>query len=202
MVGASLGNGPHRSVRNTSVCGTIPCSLSQLKYGRKSVPPPPRVKARLVDRPDRSEFSGQRHRSKSRARVVAAVLQGSTESPLENEARGNTISAREILDKASRQIDSGLNRDPRTSGADHASHGRCLRRSGPVSNRGIPVNARCWNSPQASGTHAREILESKCLLGWVLQEEGHFPEAEKLQRETLNDDRRTLDLTTLKLCRC
>ncbi len=36
--GASPGNVPQRSVRNTSDCGTTPCSSSQSKHGRKSVP--------------------------------------------------------------------------------------------------------------------------------------------------------------------
>ncbi len=39
--GASLGKVPQRSVRSTSVWGTIPRSRSQSKHGRKSVPPPP-----------------------------------------------------------------------------------------------------------------------------------------------------------------
>ena len=38
---ASSGNVPQRSVRKTSVWGTMPRLLSQSKHGRKSVPPPP-----------------------------------------------------------------------------------------------------------------------------------------------------------------
>lgn len=34
--GTSLGNAPHRSVKNTSVCGTIPRSSSHAKHGRDS----------------------------------------------------------------------------------------------------------------------------------------------------------------------
>lgn len=109
-----------------------------------------------------------------------------------SEARGNSITAREILDKASKDIGAGLAEDPQLQAEMMNVMGDVYDELGlyPVAEslltRAIEIRRTVL------GPSHPDTLESKRLLGWVLQEEGRSAEAEKLQRETLADERRVL----------
>jgi tetratricopeptide (TPR) repeat protein len=109
-----------------------------------------------------------------------------------SEARGNTITARELLDRSSTQIDTGLANDPEVQA-------QMLQAMGEVYS-GLGLRSRA----EALLTHAVDIrrrvlgpdhpdtLDSMSQLSQVLYFEGRYPETEKLQRETLAAQQRVL----------
>jgi len=131
-------------------------------------------------------------RERDRANRVTEFITDMFKVSDPSEARGNSITAREILDKASKDIDTGLSKDPEIQAqmmsvmADVYDGLGLYPRAESLLTRAVEIR-RGVLGPQHPDT-----LESKRLLGWVLQEEGRYAEAEKLQRETLEDDRRVL----------
>ncbi len=71
-------------------------------------------------------------------------------------ARGNSITAREILDKASKDIDTGLAKDPVLSGAMMQSHGGRIRRALDCTRK----HSLCWQSA-GYPTPRRGAIESR-----------------------------------------
>lgn len=131
-------------------------------------------------------------RERDRANRITEFMTDMFKMSDPSQARGNTVTAREILDKASKKIDSGLDSDPELQAqmmhvmADVYDDLGLYSTAEPLLRRSIEIQRT------ALGPYDRETLESKRLLGWVLQEEDHYAEAEKLLRETLQDERRTL----------
>ena len=118
------------------------------------------------------------------------------------EARGNSITAREILDKASTDIDTGLNRDPElqaqlmfTMGAVYDNLG-LYPRAQSLDQRAVDIRK------SALGPDHPDTLRSVHNLADVLDEQGHYAEAGKLYRDTLAASTRVLgpeDRETLRL---
>jgi non-specific serine/threonine protein kinase/serine/threonine-protein kinase len=109
-----------------------------------------------------------------------------------NEARGNRITAREILDKASHQIHTGLSQDPELQAEMMDVMGNVYWNLGLYS-RAHPL------LEQSADTRLRLLgpEHPATLLSWyhmaaALDREGHFAEAEKLERKTLDIRRRVL----------
>jgi eukaryotic-like serine/threonine-protein kinase len=109
-----------------------------------------------------------------------------------SEARGNSITARELLDKSSKDIDTGLANDPelqaqmlQTMGEVYSGLG--LRsRAETLLTRAVDIRRRVL------GPNNPDTLDSMSKLSWILYLEGRYPDAEKLQRETLAAQRRVL----------
>ncbi len=131
-------------------------------------------------------------RERDRATRITGFMTNMFKLSDPNEARGNTITVREMLDKASKDIDTGLGKDPELQAQMMDVMGGVYRNLGldlsaePLLRRAMKIQA------VALGPGHVDTVQSKHLLGIVLEEEGHFAEAEKLQRETLEDARRTL----------
>ena len=103
-----------------------------------------------------------------------------------SEARGNTITAREVLDKASKEIDTGLANDPQLQaqmmtvmGAVYENLG-LYSQSEPLLRRALDIHQRTL------GPRSKETLQSIYDLSQVLTWEGHIPEAERLCRQSLD----------------
>ncbi|MGA8103313.1 MAG: serine/threonine-protein kinase, partial [Candidatus Acidiferrales bacterium] len=103
-----------------------------------------------------------------------------------SEARGNTITAREILDKASMDIDTGLTKDPEL-------RAQMMHLMGDVYyNLGLYPRAQSLQQQSMEirqrvlGPEHPDTLKSMNNLANVLNDEGHSAEAEKLDRETLD----------------
>jgi non-specific serine/threonine protein kinase/serine/threonine-protein kinase len=109
-----------------------------------------------------------------------------------SEARGNSITAREILDKASKEIDTGLAKD-------QVVQAQMMHVMGNVyANLGVYPRAQSLLE-QAAKIRTRELgaehtdtLASARELAWTLRQAGHYAEAEKLLRPTLEAQRRIL----------
>jgi eukaryotic-like serine/threonine-protein kinase len=107
-------------------------------------------------------------------------------------ARGNTITARAILDKASKEIDPGLALDP-------VLQAQMMHVMGDVyGNLGLYAQAQSLLTQavdirrRALGPKNPDLLRSMNRLGWILEEQHRYPEAEKLMRETLEVQRQVL----------
>jgi len=109
-----------------------------------------------------------------------------------SEARGNSITAREILDKASKDVESALVKDPElqaqmmmTMGSVYLNLG-LYPRAESLSKQAVDIRRRVLG-PEDPAT-----LSAQQSLGDILEHEGRYPDAEKLDRDTLDVRRRTL----------
>jgi eukaryotic-like serine/threonine-protein kinase len=109
-----------------------------------------------------------------------------------SESRGNSITAREILDNASQQISSGLAGEPLVQARLMGAMGNVFQslglypKSQDLLQRAIDIEKR------SSGTTDPQTLSFMNSLGSTLLMEGHPTDAEKLQRQALEAQRRLL----------
>jgi tetratricopeptide (TPR) repeat protein len=105
---------------------------------------------------------------------------------------GKTITAREILDKAAQQIEAGLAKDPEAQAHMMYVMGEVYDNMGLISQgkallgRAIEIQRRVLSPNDV------QTLASQSQMAVILTEEGHFEEAEKLQRETFDTCTRVL----------
>ena len=131
-------------------------------------------------------------RERDRADRVTQFMTGMFKVSNPSESRGNDIRAREILDKASADIDAGLRQDPELQaqmmhvmGNVYESLG-LYSKSEPLLRRAVEIRRRTL------GARDPETLKSMGSLAQVLEEESRYPEAEKLIRQTLDGRRSRL----------
>ena len=131
-------------------------------------------------------------RERDRAARITDFMKGMFKVSDPSEARGNTITAREILDKSSKEIDMGLAEDPETQaqlmevmGDVYQSLG-LYPRARPLLERAVDIERHTL------GPKNPETLRSMDDLAWLLYREGHHAEAERLGRETLDIRRKVL----------
>jgi non-specific serine/threonine protein kinase/serine/threonine-protein kinase len=109
-----------------------------------------------------------------------------------SEARGNSITARELLDKASREIDTGLASDPKVQARMLQVMGDVYRNLGlyaqaePLLTRAVQIQRRVL------GPNDRDTLNSMSSLALLIHRQGREAEAEKLQRQIVETERRAL----------
>jgi non-specific serine/threonine protein kinase/serine/threonine-protein kinase len=109
-----------------------------------------------------------------------------------NEARGNSVTAREILDKASNDMGKGLAQDPEAQSLMMEVMARTYTNLG-LYPRAYELAKNAFDSrTRLLGSDNPKTLESMTQLGWILSRQGHYPEAERLEREALARDRRIL----------
>jgi serine/threonine protein kinase len=108
------------------------------------------------------------------------------------EARGNSVTAREILDQASNEIDSGLASDPEVQarmlnvmGNVYYNLGLFARAESLLS-RAVEIRRRVL------GSQNLDTLDSIDELGSAIWQQARYPEAEKLVREALDGRQRIL----------
>ena len=134
----------------------------------------------------------QTKRERDRADRVTKFMTGMFKVSNPSEARGNAVTAREILDKSSKDIDTGLRKDPElqaqlmeTMAQTYAGLGLYGRAQDLVE------HARTIQS-SLFGYRNRETLASDSYLGQLLRAQGHLPEAEKLLQNTIEVQRQVL----------
>ncbi len=109
-----------------------------------------------------------------------------------SQARGNSITVREILDKASRDINSGLTQDPQLQA--HLMYTMAI----VYGNLGLSPRAQSLFEQaieiqrRVLGPQHPDTLKSTTSLAWTLSQQGRYAEAEKLTRQSLAVDYRVL----------
>jgi eukaryotic-like serine/threonine-protein kinase len=131
-------------------------------------------------------------RERDRADRIADFMTGVFKVSDPSERVGSKVTAQEVLDKAAKDIDTGLAKDPELHGQMIQVMARAYMNLGLYSRaqslyeRGIEV------SGAAVGREHRNTLHMVSELGWTLFEEGRLSEAEGLDRRLLDTERRVL----------
>jgi eukaryotic-like serine/threonine-protein kinase len=109
-----------------------------------------------------------------------------------SQARGESITAREILDKAAQRIDTGLAKDPEAQAHMMYVMAEVYDNLGLIGDARSLVERAAELQQRVLGQKSPELLSSMELMGKTLTEQGHFAEAENLQRQTLEFRRQVL----------
>jgi eukaryotic-like serine/threonine-protein kinase len=131
-------------------------------------------------------------RERDRADRIAEFMTGIFKVSDPSERVGNTVTARDVLDKAAKDIDTGLSKDPELQARMMHVIGRAYMmlglyvRAQSQFERGIKV------SSSALGQENRETLKTMEDLGWTLFQQGDLAEAERQERRLLDVQRRVL----------
>jgi len=132
------------------------------------------------------------NQERDRATRIATFMSNMFKVPDPSEARGNSVTAREILDRAANDIGTGLAQDPDVQ--SQMLH----EMAGTYNNLGLHARAhelaqRALDARQSlHGADDPKTLESMTQLGLILHMEGHDADAEPLDRRALADERRVL----------
>jgi eukaryotic-like serine/threonine-protein kinase len=131
-------------------------------------------------------------RERDRADRITSFMTGMFKVSNPTESRGNKVTAREILDKASRDIRTGLAKDPELQaqmmnvmGTVYFNLGLYLE-AHPLLGRALEIRTRVL------GPEHIDTLKSMNNLGTVLDDEGRYAEAERLHRQVLEVRTRVL----------
>ncbi len=133
-------------------------------------------------------------RERDRADRIAGFMTGMFKVSDPNEAKGNSITAREILDKASKEIDAGLAKDPELQARMMNVMGTVYRNLGIYSPAHSLLVRALEIRRHVLGPENPSTLSAMSDLAGILYEESRFAESEKLLRETLTSQRRVLGL--------
>lgn len=109
-----------------------------------------------------------------------------------SQARGNSVTARELLDKASQQIDTGLADDPLLQARMMNVMGTVYENLGLFSQAEPLLRHAVEIREQKLGGENKDTLQSMYQLSEVLTWQGKLPEAEKLCRESFEGRKRFL----------
>jgi serine/threonine protein kinase/tetratricopeptide (TPR) repeat protein len=132
------------------------------------------------------------NQERDRATRIADFMSGMFKVPDPSEARGNSVTAREILDRAANDIGTGLARDPEVQ--SQMMH----EMASTYNNLGLQARAQTLAQRALDarlslhGPNDPKTLESATQLGLIMHMEGHDTEAEALDRRALADERRVL----------
>src|SRR5262249_8987983 len=131
-------------------------------------------------------------RERDRADRVTEFMASMFKVSSPSEARGNTITAREVLDKASRDIDSGLAQDPELQAQMMFLMSRVYGSLGLYSRSEGLARQAARIRTRVLGPDDPQTLDAMARLEWSLNKQGKSTEAEKLERETLDTRLRIL----------
>jgi len=132
------------------------------------------------------------NQERDRASRITDFMTGMFKVSDPSEARGNSVTAREILDKASKEIGTSLSHDPLVQSqmmyvmATTYLNLGLYARAHELSKGALDARMRLL------GADDRATLQSMTQLGSVLYTEGRFADAEKQSREALASERRVL----------
>ena len=131
-------------------------------------------------------------RERDRANRIADFMSSMFRIADPSEARGNTVTAREILDKAAKDVETGLAKDPLLQAQMMDLFGNVYTSLGlyasaqPLLERSVQI----WT--RTAGADTPPELTAQHDLAETLGRRGRYPEAEKLERRTWEASRRLL----------
>jgi tetratricopeptide (TPR) repeat protein len=103
-----------------------------------------------------------------------------------SEARGNTITAREVLDKGVERIEKELNEDPETKATLMEAMGNVYEALGLYGSAKPLLEAALDLRVRFLGRKHPAVADSMSSLGWVLLRTGEYDRAEPLLRDALS----------------
>jgi serine/threonine protein kinase/tetratricopeptide (TPR) repeat protein len=148
---------------------------------------------RITRERDRANLERDRaNRERDRATRITDFMTGMFTSPDPREARGNSVTVREILDKASTQIETGMAKDPEVQAQMMWVMARTYMNLGLLDHAHDLAKRALDIRMSLLGPNNADTLESVVQLGWILVCEGHFDQAEKMERQALIGERQLL----------
>src|SRR5260370_17771024 len=132
------------------------------------------------------------NRERDRATRITDFMTGMFQVSDPSEQRGNSVTAREILDKASKDIETGLAKDPETQAQMMQVMGHVYEKLGLYPRAQALQQQSVEIRQRVLGPEHPATLTSMNELALDLDNSGHYAEAEKLEREALDISRRVL----------
>src|SRR6266852_1614294 len=132
------------------------------------------------------------NRERDRATRITGFMTGMFQVSDPSEQRGNSVTAREILDKASKDIETGLAKDPETQAQMMHVMGDVYEKLGLYPRAQALQQQSMEIRQRVLGPEHPDTLTSMNDLATDLDDSGHYAEAEKLEREALGISRRVL----------
>jgi eukaryotic-like serine/threonine-protein kinase len=129
-------------------------------------------------------------RERDRADRVAQFMTNMFNVSNPSESRGNTITAREILDKASKDIGTGLSQDPELQASMLDLMGRVYSHLGLYAKGQELLSPALEIRRRVLGPRNLDTLWSMVNLANALSDQAKFPEADKLYEEVIETGRR------------
>jgi len=131
-------------------------------------------------------------RERDRANRITNFMEGMFKVSNPTQSRGNSITAREVLDKASREIETGLTKDPETQAQLMGVMGTVYHDLGLYPSAEQLLRRAVEVDRHTLGVKNRETLTRMSSLASFLSDAGHYTESEKLGRETLQIQKQVL----------
>ncbi len=131
-------------------------------------------------------------RERDRADRIANFMTGIFKVSNPSERVGNAVTARELLDKGSRDIQTGLSKDPVLQAQMMHVMGRAYMMLGIQSQAQSLFEQSIKIGTLSAGADNPETLNATKDLVWALFQQGRLEEAERLERKLLDRDRRIL----------
>jgi len=128
-------------------------------------------------------------RERDRADRVAQFMTNMFTVSNPSESRGNTITAREILDKASKDINTGLSQDPELQANMLDLMGRVYSHLGLYAKAQELLTPALEIRRRVLGPRNPDTLWSMVNLANALSDQAKFPEADKLYQEVIDTGR-------------
>ena len=131
-------------------------------------------------------------RERDRADRITKFMTGMFKVSNPSEARGNAVTAREILDKSSKDIETGLRKDPELQAQLMETMAQTYTGLGLYGRaQDLVEHARAIQST-LFGDRSRETLATESYLAQLLRAKGHLPEAEELLQSTIKAQHQVL----------
>jgi len=131
-------------------------------------------------------------RERDRATRITDFMTGMFKVSDPSEARGNSVTAREILDKASTDIDKGLAQDPEVQSQMQQVMANTYLNLGLYARAHELAKQSLDARVSLHGPDDLRALQSMTQLGWILDREGRPVEAERVEGRALAVERRVL----------
>jgi serine/threonine protein kinase/tetratricopeptide (TPR) repeat protein len=131
-------------------------------------------------------------RERDRADRITEFLTNMFKVSAPSEARGNTVTAREILDRSSDDIERGLDKDVEVRSQLMVVMAKTYENLGLFSRAHTLMEHVVQDRRRALGANHPKTLEATAQMGWVLYREGRDADAERLLRSTIDAQSRVL----------
>ena len=129
---------------------------------------------------------------RDRADRVTDFLTNMFKVPAPSEARGNTVTAREILDRSSNEIERGLEKEPEVRAQLTLVMAKTYENLGLFSRAHELMERVIEDRRRTLGPDHPKTLEAMSQMGWILYREGRDIEAERLTRAMIDAQSRVL----------
>jgi len=131
-------------------------------------------------------------RERDRGDRITEFLTNMFKVPAPSEARGNTVTAREILDRSSDQIERGLDKDLEVRSQLMLVMAKTYENLGLYSRAHSLMEQVVEDRRRTLGANHPKTLEATAQMGWILFREGRDVEAERIIRATIDAQNRVL----------